>query len=127
MKENILEVLDLHFDALNLIAINDLLKLNTPEELKLLEETLEELYKENVVYKTNKGKYILYKNCPDFKIGKLDIKKAGFGFVLLSDEDDIFVAKDNLNGAINDDLVLVELNNPQDKTEGRVVRIFKTV
>jgi len=124
MKENILEVLDLHFDALNLIAINDLLKLNTPEELKVLEETLEELYKENIVYKTNKGKYILYKNCPDFKIGKLDVKKQGFAFLLLKDEDDIYIAKDDLNGAINDDLVLVELNNPNNKTEGRVVRIL---
>ena len=55
MKENILEVLDLRFDALDLIAINDLLKLNTPEELRVLEETLDELYKDNVVYKTNKG------------------------------------------------------------------------
>ena len=124
MKENILEVLDLRFDALNLIAINDLLKLNTPEELKVLEETLEELYKENIVYKTNKGKYILYKNCPDFKIGKLDVKKQGFAFLLLKDEDDIYIAKDDLNGAINDDLVLVELNNPNNKTEGRVVRIL---
>ena len=124
MKENVLTVLDSRCDALNLVAVNDLLGFKTPEELKELESVLEELYKENIVYKTNKGKYILYKNCPDFKIGKLDIKKAGFGFVLLSDEEDIFVAKDNLNGAINDDLVLVELNNPQDRTEGRVVRIL---
>ena len=93
MKENILEVLDLRFDALDLIAINDLLKLNTPEELRVLEETLDELYKDNVVYKTNKGKYILYKNCPDFKIGKLDVKKQGFAFLLLKDEEDIFLVK----------------------------------
>jgi len=124
MKDKVLEVLNDRVDALNLIAINDLIDLKTAEELKMLENSLEDLYKENIVYKTNKGKYILYKNCPDFKIGKLDIKKAGFGFVLMNDEEDIFVAKDNLNGAINDDLVLVELNNPQDKTEGRVVRIL---
>ena len=124
MKENVLEALDKRRDALDLIAINDLLSLKTPEELKELEIVLEELYKDNVIYKTNKGKYILYKNCPDFKIGKLDIKKAGFGFVLLKDEDDIFIPKDNLNGAVNEDLVLVELNNPNDKTEGRVVRIL---
>ena len=124
MKDKVLEVLSDRVDALNLIAINDLIGLKTAEELKMLENSLEDLYKENIVYKTNKGKYILYKNCPDFKIGKLDIKKAGFGFVLMNDEEDIFVAKDNLNGAINDDLVLVELNNPQDKTEGRVVRIL---
>lgn len=125
MKENILEVLDLKRDALDLLTINDLLKLNTAEELKELENQLDQLYKENIVYKTNKGRYILYKNCPDFKIGKLDVKKQGFAFLLLNDEDDIFVSKDNLNGAIDDDLVLVELNNPSDRTEGRVVRILK--
>lgn len=124
MRENIIRVLDDRYEALDLIAINDLLELKTPEELKELENLLDELYKENIVYKTNKARYILYKNCPDFKIGKLDVNKKGFAFLLLKDEEDIYIGKDDLNGAVNDDLVLVELNNPQNKTEGRVVRIL---
>lgn len=124
MKDKIISVMEQEKEALTLIEINDLLGLKTPQELKDLENSLEELYKENVMYKTNKEKYVLYKNCPNFKLGKLDVNKKGFGFLVLPDEEDIYIAKDDLNGAVNEDYVLVELNNKKNKTEGRVVRIL---
>ena len=43
MKEQVLNVLDDKYEALDLIAINDLLGLTTPEELKELEDALNEL------------------------------------------------------------------------------------
>ena len=43
MKEEILKLLDDKYEALDLIEINDLLNLTTPEDLKLLEKTLNAL------------------------------------------------------------------------------------
>ena len=59
MKEEIIKKLKSKYDALSLLEINDLLGLESPEELKELELTLEELVKEYVIYKTKKDKYIL--------------------------------------------------------------------
>ena len=44
MKDKVLEVLSDRVDALNLIAINDLIGLKTAEELKMLENSLEDFY-----------------------------------------------------------------------------------
>ena len=79
MKQDILDLLETKYDALDLLTINDLLELETPEELKELELALEELVNEYKVYKTKKDKYILYANCKDLKAGKLSINKSGNG------------------------------------------------
>ncbi len=123
MKQDILDILKNKYEALNLITINDLLELETPEELKELELTLEELVNEYKVYKTKKDKYILYENCRDLKAGKLSINKAGNGYVLLEPED-IFVNNTNLNNAVDGDVVLIEIFDYKGKTEGRVLKIL---
>ena len=123
MKQDILDILKNKYEALNLITINDLLELETPEELKELELTLEELVKEYKVYKTKKDKYILYENCKDLKAGKLSINKSGNGYVSMEPED-LYVNSTNLNNAVDGDMVLVELINYKGKTEGRVLKIL---
>ncbi|MBQ4583785.1 MAG: ribonuclease R [Bacilli bacterium] len=127
MKNRILEVLDKEYDAKTLIEINDLLGLRTAEELKELEISLQELIDNNVVYFTNKEKYVLLKNCPTLKMGKIAINKKGFGFVILPAEEDIYIHKDNLNGAVHDDLVLAEITKKGIKREGRILRILDRV
>ena len=124
MKNKILEVLDNEKDALSLIEINDLIGLKTAEELKELSEELVKLEEENILYITKKDKYILYKNCPFFKLGKLSVNKKGFGFVLLDKEDDLYIDKENLNGAVHDDYVLAEITKSGIKREGRVLKIL---
>jgi ribonuclease R len=124
MKQNILEVLKDKYEALDLIAINDLLNLNTPNELKELELTLAELVNEYKVYKTKKDKYILFENCKDLKAGKLSINKAGNGYVLLEPED-LYVNYHNLNGAVNGDIVLTEIFTYKGQKEGRILKILK--
>ena len=56
MKNKILEVLDNEKDALSLIEINDLIGLETAEELKELSEELVKLEEENILYITKKDK-----------------------------------------------------------------------
>ena len=125
MKEEIIKLLDNIHEAKNLIEINDLLGLNTVEELQELTKNIEELVTDFILFKTKKDKYLLMKNCPGLKIGKLAINKKGFGFLLLEKEDDIYIAKEHLNDAIHNDIVLVEIIKKGLKPEGRVTRIVK--
>lgn len=125
MKEEIIEALkDIH-KALDPIEINDMLGFKTTVEYQELTEELENLVQECLLYKTKKDKYILLENCPGIKVGKVAINKKGFGFLILDKEDDIYIDAQNLNGAIDGDIVLIEVINKALKKEGRVLRIIK--
>ena len=125
MKEQILETLkDVH-EAKTLIEINDLLGLKTVEKYQELQKNMEQLVRDFEVFKTKKDKYLLMKNCPGLKIGKLSVNKKGFGFLILDKEDDIYIAKEDMNGAINDDTVLVEITEKGLEPAGNVLRIVK--
>lgn len=124
MKEEIIKKLKNKYDALSLIEINDLLNLTTPEELKILQETLEQLTKEYIIYKTKKEKYILYDNNPGVKAGKISINKMGNGFLLL-EGDDLYINYHNLNNAIDGDIVLAEVITYKGKKEGKVIKILE--
>ncbi len=125
MKERVLDLLKNIHEAKEVIEINDLLGFKTSDELRELQETLNQLVEEYLVFYTKKGKYILLDNCPGLKIGKLSVNKKGFGFVLLDREDDIYIAEKNMNGAIDEDIVLVEVFSSGVRKEARVIRIIK--
>lgn len=125
MKEEIKKVLENIYDAKEAIEINDMLGLTSAEEYRDLEDCLEELVQEFVLYRTKKDRYILIHNCPNFKMGRLTVNKKGYGFVILEKEDDLYIASDNLNGAIHDDFVLAEIIRNGVKKEGRVLKILK--
>ncbi len=124
MKNDIKNIMKEQKNALTPIEINDLLGCKTTLELELIIKCLNQLVKENIVYFTKKEKYILYNNCPNFKIGKLNLSKKGFGFVILKDEEDIYISVDNLNGATHDDEVLCEIIGKGVKREGIILRIL---
>ncbi len=125
MKEQVLETLKKEYDAKTLLQINDLMGFETSDELKDLQDVLEELVKDYVVYKTKKDKYILLANCPSLKIGKYQANKKGFGFVLLNKEDDLYISGENSNGAIDGDIVLAEVLNKGIKPEGHIIKIIE--
>ena len=125
MKEKILDSLKNVHEAKTLIEINDLLNLTTVEEYQELQKNIEELVSEYQIFRTKKDKYLLMKNCPGLKIGKLAVNKKGFGFLLLEKEDDIYIGKNDLNGAINNDIVLVEITEKGLEPAGKVLKIIK--
>ncbi|MCM1053232.1 MAG: ribonuclease R [Ruminococcus sp.] len=125
MKEQILSILKNIHEAKTLMEINDLLGLKTVEELQELTACLEELVNLYMVFKTKKDKYLLMANCPGLRIGKLTVNKKGFGFLILEKEDDLYISENNLNNAINNDTVLVEIIKKGLKPEGRVIKIIK--
>ena len=60
MKQEILNKLENIHEAKTLIEINDLLGLKTADELRELQETLNKLVEEYLVFYTKKEKYILF-------------------------------------------------------------------
>ena len=125
MKEKIYDVLKDETKSLKPIEIYHLLDLETSEELKELQDVLEDMNDHGEIYKTNKDKYILYKNVPGVYCGKLQVNKKGFGFLILPMEDDLFIPASNFNGAMNNDYVACEVTKKGIKPEGRVLKVLK--
>lgn len=125
MQEEIIKALESIHEAKELIEINDLMGLKTSEELKDLQDALEELVNNYTIFKTKKDKYILLKNCPSLKIGKYQANKKGFGFVVLKQEDDLYISPEYTNGAIEEDIVLAEIIKKGLKREGKIIRVIK--
>lgn len=126
MRDKILELLENEYSALELMTINDKLGLTSVEDLQRLEYELDLLIKEHIVYFTNKNRYILLEKCPDFKKGVMQINKSGNGFVVLKDEEDVFVHKSNIGYALDGDTVLVKIYDTKTKKpEGMIIKVLE--
>ena len=124
MEERILEILK-ESAALTIPELETYLGINSVEELKELLKVLHTLEEEYKVYRTKKDKYMLFNNS-NLKTGKLLSTKKGYGFVDIEGDEDVFVAQDNLNGAINNDEVVVEITSKKGmKLEGRIVKVVE--
>ena len=125
MKEKIINLLsNKDTQVLNLIQINDMLNLSEEEDLRELNYTLDNMVKDGILYRSNKDKYLLFENSHLIK-GKLQLKEKGFGFILDSGlEKDVFISKDNINNAMDGDMVIVDIID-KVKNEGKIVRILK--
>lgn len=126
MKDKILDILKKEEKAYTVYELKDILGLETTDQIKRLYEILNELESSLTIYHTNKDKYMAFEYS-HLKKGKISVSEKGFGFVLMQDEDDIHVESKHLNGAIDDDHVIVEIisKNTGAKKEGRVLRIAK--
>ena len=127
MKEKILSILKESDKALSIDELDSALNLNTIEETKEFSDALRELEDSYEIYRSNKNRYMLLENS-NLRKGILRMNKKGFGFVEVSgEEEDIFVAPDNINKAINNDTVIVEIlnKNSGEKREGRIVKTLE--
>ena len=126
MKERIIELLNEN-TSLTIMEINDKLLLNTIEEYQRLENTLDELVSEGILYYSErKNKYLLLENSHLVK-GDLNLNDKGFGFIEIDkDVKDVYVNEKNINGAQDGDTVLFEyLNKDPLKPEGKIIRVIK--
>lgn len=127
MRDDILNILKNSDRALDLYELHDMLHINTVEGAKELTDELRKLTDEVVVYHSNKDKYMMLEKS-HLRKGVMRTNKKGFGFVEVDNlDDDIYVAQDNMNGAIHDDIVLVEITSKMnlDRLEGRVLKVIK--
>ena len=127
MKEKILSILEESDKALSIDELDSALNLNTIEEIKEFSDALRELEDSYEIYRSNKNRYMLLENS-NLRKGILRMNKKGFGFVEVSgEEEDIFIAPDNINKALNNDTVIVEIlnKNSGEKREGRIVKTLE--
>lgn len=127
MRDSIINVLKNSDRALDIYELKDKLNLNTADEYKELSDELRKLEDEVIVYHSNKDKYMMLENS-HLRKGIMRANKKGFGFVEVDGlTDDVYVSADNMNGAIHDDAVLVEITSKMniDRIEGRVLKIIE--
>ena len=126
MKDKIVGILKDSDKALTIYDLEDKLHLLDVDELQKLQTCLSELEKDAVIYHSNKDKYMMLEDS-HLKRGIMRANKKGFGFVDIDDSDvDVYISEDHMNGALHDDIVLVEITSKKgiDRLEGRVVKII---
>lgn len=127
MKEKLLEILDSSDYALSIEQVQSGLAITTPSELQELLKLLSSLEEEGIIYHSNKDKYMLLEKS-HLKKGSVRANKKGFGFVEVEGlKEDIYIREENMNGAIHNDLVLVEITVKKelDRMEGRILKVLK--
>ena len=123
MQESILEILKNSDKALSVHELESMLGINDVDGLKMLLKDLNELEDNLSIYRTNKNNYMLFNNS-HLKLVKLIGNKKGYGFVDIEGDEDVFVAATNMNGAIHNDRVIVEIISKKGlDLEGRIVKI----
>lgn len=126
MKEIILDKLRDN-TSLTIMELNDLLGLTTIDEYKSLQNTLDEMVSDGILYYSDKKKkYLLLENSHLVK-GTLSLNEKGFGFIIINkDIKDVYVNEKNINGAQDGDLVLFEyLNKDKERPEGIIIKTIK--
>ena len=127
MRDDIINVLKNSDKALTIYELEDALDLHEVEGVKSLGEELREMEEEVIIYCSNKGRYMMLEDS-HLRKGVLRANKKGFGFVEIENmEDDVYIAPENMNGAIHGDTVLVEITTKIniDRMEGRILKILK--
>ena len=126
MRDNIINVLKNCDKAVDIYELQDLLGITDVKEIEELSTELRKLEDEVIIYRSNKDKYMMLENS-HLRKGVMRANKKGFGFVEIENmDDDVYVSQDNMNGAIHDDVVLVEITSKMylDRLEGRILRII---
>ena len=100
-----------------------------PSEMPMFYNFLDELEEDGYIVKTKKGR-VMSPNQMGLFVGKFVSHRKGFGFVE-SDEDlvqDLFIPKNDINGALHNDRVMAEIVTPATedrRAEGKVIKIIK--
>lgn len=126
MKEIIIEKLTEN-TSLTIMQLNDMLGLTSIEEYQSLENILDSLVSDGILYYSEKKKkYLLLENSHLVK-GNLILNDKGFGFIEINkDTKDVYVNEKNINGAEDGDLVLFEyLNKDMTRPEGKIIKVIK--
>lgn len=126
MKNKIVGILRNSEKALTIYDLEDELHLLDVDEIQELQDCLNGLEKEAVIYHSNKDKYMMLEDS-HLRRGIMRANKKGFGFVDIDDSEvDVYISENNMNGALHDDIVLVEITSKKglDRLEGRVVKII---
>src|SRR5690554_4485383 len=98
------------------------------DQRSIMSKLLNNLVEEGIVYKNSKGRYGIPEKM-DLLVGRIDGNSKGFGFLILEDpeENDVFISRENLKGAMHNDKVFVRILTGQKgkRREGEVTKILE--
>ncbi len=100
-----------------------------PAEMPMFCNFLDELEEDGYIVRTKKGR-IMTPNTMGLFVGKFVSHRKGYGFVESDEEytQDLFIPKDDINGALHNDRVMAEIVTPATedrRAEGKVIKIIK--
>ena len=100
-----------------------------PSEMPMFYNFLDELEEDGYIIKTKKGR-VMSPNKMGLFVGKFVAHRKGYGFVESDEEftQDLFIPKDDINGALHNDRVMAEIVTPETedkRAEGKVIKIIK--
>ena len=98
-------------------------------EMPMFYNFLDELEEDGYIVKTKKGR-VMSPNQMGLFVGKFVSHRKGFGFVESDEElvQDLFIPKNDINGALHNDRVMAEIVTPATedrRAEGKVIKIIK--
>jgi len=130
IKEKIIELFkEKDYPPLFIKQIMEVLDVSQKDR-EILEQALEQMVKEGQLAVTKKGKYATPEKL-GFLVGRLQGNAKGFGFLIPdnNEEEDVYIAAENMEGAMHNDRVMVRLlpnrGNGMRSREGEVVRILE--
>ncbi len=128
LKQRLMTILNENSRPLLLAELFSEMNLSPKEAAAFLDLT-ESLEKSGELIRTKKDKLAL-PIAMNLIIGKLSVNAKGFGFLVPHDKnlEDVFIAPNDLSGAMNDDIVYVKMIKTKDskrKLEGKVVKIIE--
>ena len=125
MEEKILECIKEQKRALSVHELEIYLGLESVNGLKELLDALNKLEESAQIYHTKKDRYMLFADS-NSRVGILQVTSKGIGYVKLETGEEIKIFENNLNGAINKDKVIVNIDdNKSIPMTGTVVKIVE--
>lgn len=122
MEDKIVELLKTENRGFSFEEIINYLNLKETNDLEEVVKCLNNMQQKATIYQSKAKKYMLLINS-HLKTGKFVGNRKGFGFVIIQGEEDTFIAKNNVNGAIDGDTVVLEIFKKGMKPEGRILSI----
>ncbi len=129
MKSIILDLMkQKSYHALDTYGLYKRLGKSNNVSFQVFTKALYELEKDGLVVKNKKGMIDLTENM-GYKIGVLDLKQAGYGFIKLEDQNhpDIFIPASKTNSAMDKDTCMVKISKEKygNRFEGEIVKVVK--
>lgn len=107
MKDAILKCFSKNNGYITEVKLRKLLGVSGEEDVNILTNSLNSLVEDGSLFFDNKKGYRLFTNELGIAFGELEVNKSGNGFVHTKDGYTIFIPHNDLNGALNQDLVIV--------------------
>lgn len=112
-------------DIQELVSVFDI----NPDEYKAFKKVIKTMEKEGLIIRTKKDKFGVPERL-GLVSGKLEVKAKGFGFLIpdLEGEKDVFIPSSCMNGAMNNDKVLVQITKEDingKRREGEVKEVLE--